>query len=305
MLMPYKVDVPMARWPIANWVILAAMLLVFLTVDIVKVPSSFSLEELALLARSKPKFSPWVLDGWSLQGLVGHMWLHAGVIHLLGNGLFLWVFGNAICAKVGNVLFPAIYVGLGLVAGLTHLVLDGGPVVGASGAINGVIGMYLVLYPLNSVSCAFWFVYIGKTFNISGLWLILLWLAYDIWGATAGGGSVAYFAHLGGFAAGAGLAVLMLKMQWLQVEPYEESLLQVINRKWGRTPPERFVDTPAPRPVPAAVAPALGTSGAPILVRCGCGQALQAARKHLGKTVKCPACEQPVLIAERRRKGMG
>ena len=53
------------------------------------------------------------------------MWLHAGIIHLLGNMLFLWVFGNAVNAKVGNLAYPAIYVGLGVWAGLVHLLFDG------------------------------------------------------------------------------------------------------------------------------------------------------------------------------------
>jgi|WetSurMetagenome_2_1015567.scaffolds.fasta_scaffold37082_4 membrane associated rhomboid family serine protease len=301
MLIPYKVDVPMARWPYANWAILALMLVAFLTVDLVQASSSLSIDSSGRIELSPMHLSPYVLDGFSLRGLFGHMWLHVDVIHLVGNGLFLWVFGNAICAKVGNAFYPVIYVGLGLAAGLAHLVFVGGPVAGASGAINGIVGMYMVLYPLNSVSCAYGLFYVWGRFSMSSLWLILLWLAFDIWGAAAGGGSVAYFAHLGGFAAGVGLAVLALKMRWLEVEPYEESLLQIIHRKWGRRP----ADPPAPRPAAVAEAVSSGATEAAVTVRCGCGQTMRAARKYIGRSVKCPVCDQPVLVCERRRRGAG
>ena len=64
----------------------------------------------------------------------------------------LWVFGNAICAKVGNIAYTIVYVALGLCSGVIHLLLDGDPAVGASGAINGVVAMFLVFYPLNTIS---------------------------------------------------------------------------------------------------------------------------------------------------------
>ena len=96
MLIPYKVDVPMERLPIANWVALALIVAMF--------PLQVALGE-GVLA--------FVLNGWALSGLFGHMWLHAGIVHALGNMIFLWVFGNAVCAKVGNWAYLPIYVALG------------------------------------------------------------------------------------------------------------------------------------------------------------------------------------------------
>jgi hypothetical protein len=60
---------------------------------------------------------PYMLDGLTLKGLFGHMWLHGGILHLLGNMLFLWVFGNAICAKIGNLRYIPVYISMGLIAG--------------------------------------------------------------------------------------------------------------------------------------------------------------------------------------------
>ena len=136
------------------------------------------------------------------------MWLHGGLLHLLGNLLFLWVFGNAVCAKIGNLRYLLLYVLLGVTAGIAHLLISRGAVIGASGAINGVVGMYLVLFYENEITClfAFWLIVLYvRVFAVSSIWMILLWLLWDVVGALLPGGSnVAYFAHLGGFAAASG-----------------------------------------------------------------------------------------------------
>ncbi len=163
-----------------------------------------------------------------MTGLLGHTLLHVGLFHLIGNMIFLWVFGNAICAKVGNLWFPLVYVGLSLAAGVTHILLDGDPAIGASGAINGIVGMFLVLYPLNDISCFYFVVLYWGTFTLSSFWMILFWLVFDIWGAAAGMGGVAYWAHLGGIGAGVALALALLSLGWLKTESYERSLIDVL-----------------------------------------------------------------------------
>ena len=212
MLVPYRADVPMSRWPIANWVALGLIVLMF--------PLSMALSERQVLSL--------VLSGWSPAGLLGYMWLHAGAFHALGNMVFLWVFGNAVCAKLGNWVYLPVYVALGVAAGALHLLFSGAPVVGASGAINGIVGMFLVLYPINEITCFYWFGFWWGTFSISSYWLILLWFAFDILGAATGARGVAYMAHVGGFVAGAGLALLMLKSGWIRMDQDESSLLDVL-----------------------------------------------------------------------------
>jgi membrane associated rhomboid family serine protease len=176
---------------------------------------------------------PYVLSGFSIRGLFGHMWLHGGIIHLLGNLLFLWIFGNAVCAKIGNLRYFPLYVLIGLIAGISQLVFFGGSSLGASGAIYGVVGMFLIFFPQNDITCYFffWFIFIFKKieFTLSSYWMILFWLAFDIWGALQGGGHIAYFAHIGGFAGGASIAILMLKFKWVKMERYEKSLLQIVD----------------------------------------------------------------------------
>jgi membrane associated rhomboid family serine protease len=179
------------------------------------------------------KIRPFILSGWTIKGLLGHMWLHGGLVHLFGNMLFLWIFGNAVCAKIGNIRYLPIYLGLGVIAGISHLVFTGGNALGASGAIYGIVGMYLVFFPENEITCylviPFLFV---KEICVSSIWMIFFWVAFDVWGAMKGGGGVAYFAHLGGFAAGFGLAILMLKFKLVVMEEgYEKSLLQLLSEK--------------------------------------------------------------------------
>lgn len=170
----------------------------------------------------------YLLKGWSLKGLFGHIWLHGGFLHIIGNLIFLWLFGNAICSKIGNVFYLPVYVFLGLAAGITHLLFFDTYVLGASGAINGLVGMYLVFFPENEISCFFLLFIRPYWFHVRSFWMILLWFAFDILGALYSSGGVAYLAHIGGFVAGFGLALIMLKTKFVTVERYEKSILQLL-----------------------------------------------------------------------------
>ncbi len=217
MIIPYQVDVPMSRWPIANFAIIVVTTIV-------------SIVALEALYDEQPWAISMILFDWSPSGLFGHMFLHAGIVHLIGNMLFLWVFGNAVCAKIGNAWFPATYFGLGLLAAAAHVLIDGAPAVGASGAINGVVGMFLVLYPLNGISC-FWpgGIWWGSvTFCISSYWMILLWFLFDIWGAMGADSGVANWAHIGGFVAGVAIAVAMLQSGLIEMDDRERSLVDIV-----------------------------------------------------------------------------
>src|SRR5690606_4238592 len=98
-----------------------------------------------------------VLYGWGLSGMFGHVFLHGGLLHLFGNMLFLWAFGNAVCAKVGNFRYAALFFVLAFASAAVHNLFDGHPAIGASGAINGVVGLFLVYFPRNDIRCFWWF----------------------------------------------------------------------------------------------------------------------------------------------------
>lgn len=268
------------------------------------------------------KIRPFILNGWTIKGLFGHMWLHGNIIHLLGNMLFLWIFGNAVCAKIGNFRYLPIYLSLGVIAGISHLVFTGGNALGASGAIYGIVGMYLVFFPENEITCyiSFWFLlspYI-KELTVSSIWMILFWVAFDVWGAMQGGGGVAYFAHLGGFAAGFVLAIVMLKLKLVVMEEgYEKSLLQLIAGRKGpaayeSTPfyirhsglSEKDLETVKPETSESAAMQTIPLDPEPareefIRFTCSCGKRFKAPLKYAGKMGVCPGCKLRVRLPEK------
>ncbi len=140
------------------------------------------------------------------------MFLHGGWTHLLGNMLFFWVFGNNIEDAVGHLRFVLFYLVCGLAAAFAQVALDPAspvPMVGASGAISGVMGAYLVLYPRARVNMLFIFVIFIRVIPLPA-WLVLIWwFALQLLGAMpvlagvqAATGGVAVMAHIGGFVAG-------------------------------------------------------------------------------------------------------
>lgn len=170
-----------------------------------------------------------VLYGWNPTGLCGHVFLHADIIHLIGNMIFLWVFGNAICTNIGNLTYLLAFFGCALVAAVFHNVFDGGAAIGASGAINGVVGMVFALYPLNRVYVFWLFLIRGGTFAVKAWAIILFWLAFDIWGVLMGGGMTAYWAHIGGLIGGIGIGLICLRQNWINLTKYDNrSLLDIL-----------------------------------------------------------------------------
>lgn len=146
----------------------------------------------------------------SLETLLTSMFLHGGFLHLGGNMLYLWIFGDNIEGYLGHSRFLMFYLLCGLVAVFTHIFLSGIseiPMVGASGAVSGLLGAYLVKYPKARVLVVIpivWFLTIRKipAYVVLGFWFAMqLFYALSSLGISQGGG-VAFWAHIGGFAAG-------------------------------------------------------------------------------------------------------
>lgn len=147
------------------------------------------------------------------------MFLHGSWGHLLGNALFFWVFGNNVEDSIGRMRFLVFYLICGLVAAGAHVAVDPSspvPTVGASGAISGVLGGYLVLYPHVRVRMLFWILFFIRIIHVPA-WMVLLW--WFAWQVIMGlpqlmpmrpevSGGVAVWAHIGGFVAG----VILVKL---------------------------------------------------------------------------------------------
>jgi membrane associated rhomboid family serine protease len=151
------------------------------------------------------------------------MFMHGGLMHIGGNMLFLWIFGNNIEDALGHVKFAAFYLGGGFLASMAHVLSTTAagdpraalvPVVGASGAIAAVLGAYFVLYPSARVICLvtlgfFWTTVALPAIVVLGYWILLEVVRVSLTAGSAAGGGIAYWAHIGGFASG-GILILVM-----------------------------------------------------------------------------------------------
>lgn len=140
------------------------------------------------------------------------MFLHGGLLHIGGNMLFLWVFGNNVEDRFGRVPFLAFYLGAGLVATLAQSYLTPDslvPLIGASGAVAGVLGAYLVMFPRARVTTLLFFVAIDLPAVVVLAGWFVMQLFQGVGSIRGAEGGVAYFAHIGGFVAGVVVAALM------------------------------------------------------------------------------------------------
>lgn len=170
-----------------------------------------------------------ITSGDGYETLVTSMFLHGGWMHLIGNMLFLWVFGDNIEDAFGHVRFVAVYLLCGLAAAAAQILGDPRstvPMIGASGAIAGVMGSYLLLFPRAKVDLAVIFIVFLRVFVVPA-WLVLgLWFGFqliDSLAADPAQGGIAYSVHVGGFLAG---LVLTLPLWLARGGP----------ASWGRTP---------------------------------------------------------------------
>ena len=150
----------------------------------------------------------------NLFSLFSYMFMHGGFWHLLFNMWFLYIFGDNIEDRLGPGRYLVFYIGCGLASALAHLALNLGspvPIVGASGAIAGVMGAYLVLFPRAKVLTLVPLFFIPLFLELPAFLLLGIWFVIQLLNATAtsaGGGGVAWWAHVGGFIAGIGFLKL-------------------------------------------------------------------------------------------------
>ncbi|MCH6586410.1 MAG: rhomboid family intramembrane serine protease [Thaumarchaeota archaeon] len=143
--------------------------------------------------------------------LLSSTFLHGGLMHLGGNMLFLWIFGDNIELKFGRAKFLGVYLLWGIVAGLAHFAVDPTssiPAVGASGAISGILGAYLALFPRARIMTFLMLGFFWRMMHIQARWFLPFWLIFQnilpflISGFGVAGGGVAFMAHIGGFIIG-------------------------------------------------------------------------------------------------------
>lgn len=212
MLIPISDENAYHGRPVVNYVFIGLNVLVFLLVNL-QMGEARTYQALGLIP-----------DDIRLHTLFTSVFIHAGIVHLLGNMLFLWIAGDNVEVSLGRGRYVAFYLGSGVIAGIFHSIMNWGsttPLVGASGAISGVLGAYLVLFPENRIRFWYWFhLYWFGSFQVRAKFAIgayfLLQLIYISLVGTASG--ISYEAHIGGGLVGAGLIYLFLKLGWIHRE---------------------------------------------------------------------------------------
>ena len=165
------------------------------------------------------------VGGFGWLTLLTSMFMHGGWMHLIGNMWFLWVFGNNIEDSMGHVRFVVFYLLCGALASAAHILTDPSsvvPTVGASGAISGIMGAYLVLYPRVRVQTLFFLVVFVRVIPLPAWVLLVQWIVIQVWSGVstygAEGGGVAFWAHIGGFVAGVVLIKLFERPQLVEAK---------------------------------------------------------------------------------------
>jgi len=175
------------------------------------------------LGRSTPGGYEAVVERWgyvptapTLETLFSSMFMHAGWMHLFGNMLFLWIFGDNVESRLGGIGYLAAYLATGAAATLAFGAFNAdsaSPLVGASGAISGVQGLYFLFFAKNRVKLLIWFYYV-TVIHVPARWIIGFWFVLNdlvpvLFGRLLLGDQVAHAAHLGGFATGLALAATL------------------------------------------------------------------------------------------------
>jgi membrane associated rhomboid family serine protease len=154
-----------------------------------------------------------IIDPRVIFTLFSALFFHGGFAHIFGNMLYLWVFGNNIEDRLGHLRFIFFYFACGIFATIGHIVFalnSKTPLIGASGAISGILGAYLILYPRAKVLVLFPFFLFWRIIKVSAGWFLLFWIGLQfinvatarVFMDAANGAGVAWFAHIGGFFAG-------------------------------------------------------------------------------------------------------
>jgi membrane associated rhomboid family serine protease len=220
-MIPFKDNIPSRRFPFMTMMIIIANIAALIY------EMSLPWEGLDNLIGSygvvpsklqQVEHDPLGVLGKMAGSLVSSTLLHAGFVHLLGNMWYLWIFGNSIENRMGPVRFLLFYLSCGMTAGLTHIAFNLNspiPTIGASGAVAGVLGAYLVSYPFARVLTLIPFFIIWPIVELPAILILGFWFVVQLFNGTAAVsstsdvmGEVAWWAHIGGFIAG----ILLLRV---------------------------------------------------------------------------------------------
>src|SRR3984957_3778449 len=213
-MIPLRSSEPHYSTPTVTLTIIAANVAVFLY-ELSLGMSSYSLNRFILQHGIVP-------DSLHYSSILTSMFIHGGFLHIAGNMWFLWVFGRGVEDLLGHAKFLFLYFACGFAAAFLYILLNSNstvPTIGASGAIAGVMGAYLIKFPRAHIVTLVFIIIFITAVDIPAFFLLLYWFAIQFFsgvgsvGDSASSGGVAWFAHVGGFIAGMLLVMLMPTQQ--------------------------------------------------------------------------------------------
>lgn len=250
MIIPLRTDSALHRTPYMNYALIVAN----------------------VIAYAMQAYVPGFTEKWRLNPVdpqavtfITYAFLHGGWMHIAGNMLFLYIFGNNVNDKMGQWGYLAFYLAGAVFAGVLYALVPSQtiPILGASGAIAAVTGAYLVLFPRSNVTVLFFF-YIVAPYEIASLWFILFFFVYDIWANFSQTDGVAHVAHIAGTLFGAAICFVLLMIRLLPRDQFDVvALVQRWNKRrqyrdlvnrgynpfdYGHAPPARSAPQPPPDP---------------------------------------------------------
>lgn len=228
MLIPLYDHNPVDKLPIVTYVIIGLNVLVWLVIQHAGFGEGYqhSLCNLALIpgdllnnsefagSQMRNGYVCFFGEPHNIETLITHMFMHGGWLHLIGNMWFLWIFGDNIENALGKVKFTLFYLLCGVVAAGFQIVSDMHsliPMVGASGAVSGVMGAYILLHPRARIKSLLFFVIFVTVIEVPAVIILGMYIATQVFSIVMlADGPVAFWAHVGGFACGA-LVIKLLK----------------------------------------------------------------------------------------------
>lgn len=238
LFVPIQTNAPVRRVPYVNYALIALNFLMFFITDLFGGQTGRDIKNQLLLRPAD----------LSLYQFVAYQFLHADILHLLGNMLFLWVFGNSVNSKMGHLAYLFFYLAAGIFSGAGFAMQDSAPLLGASGSIAGVTTAYLVLFPHSDVNLFYWiWFYIGWTHVRAMLLIVIKIILWDNILAPGlaqheGVANVAYSAHIAGYVFGFVLCLMLLIIRALPRDQYD--ILALAKRSYQRQQYKAMMSNP-------------------------------------------------------------
>ena len=229
--------------------------------------------------------------------------------YFIGSFIIFWFFANAVCSKVGNILYVVLLAGFAAMAAAVNA-LHGEVLIWVPGCIlNAIVGMYLMYWPTNSIDCVF-LIPPWRGFTVSGFWVVAAWIILDLISVAVLGWSASLIAHPAFFLAGLVVAAIFVKLRIATTYDDDWTLLQVITRQekedtawqdsWSVRKSQKDEDEVESKETqqdsPKAKPPKPTDQDSIVSLLCQCGHIIRVPMKYEGKKIRCPQCSHVLTV---------